>query len=191
MTATVPAKVQILVDQADFPTIDAFDVWRRQPGNTGGSEADFLAAIRGPAGANPLWSTWVPAGASTSSASFVAIPGLTLTVNGGGRNKIEVSGVIGHDTSETISQITIFRQVGTGPAVDLKPDSASGLATVRQVGPGYTHPFTVLAVDDPQDSGDVTYNVAWMTHGGTAHLGKRPTDAVMAIPTTFVITRGA
>lgn len=190
----VPGKIGVLLDPADFPTIQGesvFDVWRRLPGNENGTEADFLEDMRGEignsGGSGSFKQVFVAPGLTTSSTSMTAIPGLEITTEGTGKRRIQATGVVGHANPEIITAFSIFRKIGSGSFSDIKPSGCVGLGVVRQINADYAPGFTVDWVDDPQTAEPVTYALAWKVFNGVAHLGKRPNDTNMAVPTTFSV----
>jgi hypothetical protein len=188
----IPARVQVLVDPADFPTItgkSVYETWLEQSGNDGGSETDFLAAMQGPSGGSRGASAFVPAGASVSSTEFTDT-GLCVTITPcapSARQIVRVGGAIGHSNAGAVTQMALFRRIGDGVFEDIKPIGASALMAVRSVSPDRMDPFAFEWVDCPESAEPVTYALYWMTHAGTARLGRRPADTLMSIPATMSV----
>lgn len=193
-TSAIAAKVQILVDSADFPTItgdSAYDTWKKQPGNEAGTETDFLNAIRGPSGGLHEAFGVAGPGASVSSPPVYAATGLSASITPtapASRIRIEVDGYASNTGSDNIIQFTLFRKIGAGSFVNLARSGETGFAAVRPINPDRVDSFTFAWRDEPNTALAVTYALYWMTHAGTARLGRRNSDTIMMLPTTMHLT---
>lgn len=188
----IPASIQVLIDLEQIPVVDNYQVWRRQPGNEFGTETDFLEAMRGlpgRSGSTAFQFQFLPAGSTTASAAY-SQTGLEACIQPGSvesRVKIEVSGFMSNDSAGMIAQLSIFRKIGEGAWSNMAPSGASGLAATRSINSDRVEPFSILWVDAPHSTENVTYALYWMTYGGVARLGKRP-DQLMMLPTTMMLT---
>lgn len=198
---TVPGGVQIVVDTDDFPTItgdSAYETWKGLPGNSAGTEQDFIDAITGPQGPAgedgsgggaiaQVQHAFVGPGASTTSSSYVAT-GLSkaITVASGNKVLVQVSGHAGNGSSGGINRFTLYRKIGSGSITALTPAGWTGMAGTRTVDNGYADPFNFTFLDAPATTDEVTYYLYWNTpSGNTAYLGQRP-DGTNMLYGTFI-----
>ena len=181
---TVPGGVQIVIDTDDFPQItgdSAYETWKDLPGNSSGSEQDFIDSITGPAGAGvgaieQVQHGFVGPGATTTSSSYVAT-GLSkaITVSSGNKVLVQVSGHSGNTSTAAINRFTLYRKIGSGTATALTPVGWTGMAGTRTIDNGYADPFMFTFLDSPATTDEVTYYLYWNTpSGATAYLGQRP-----------------
>lgn len=102
---------------------------------------------------------------TTTSASFVAVTGVTLTITTtGGDVAIWFSGQMQHDTGGVGSLIDIGVD-GTGQG-----DATNGLAGFTQTTTTYVWPITIFYVKEALAAGSHTFTLRWKTGSGTLTL---------------------
>ena len=158
-----------------------------------GSEGDVVTVASGlPSYAAPAISplvqieTAVHSGTaiSTTSTSFVAATGMSITITGvtsGNRLVIRANVSSGHSTTgDTLFQI----RRGT---TDITAGSKAQLAASRSGGSGAIQMVAMTQIDTDHGGGSVTYNLYWSTNADTTYLGRTGDNTFLCPLCTFTV----
>lgn len=118
-----------------------------------------------------------------AGAAFAAVPGFSVSkaMAAGAKAMVDVVGSINLQyATGDIAAITLLRQIGTGPWVELTPAYTAGFAGIRSINADEMRPFAIrfldasLALSTPQI---VTYQLAGKSNNGNLWFGRRYDDA--------------
>lgn len=164
--------------------LSAYQIWL----NNGhqGTETDFLSWLRNGQIASgcvrKIVSASLAPGANTASASYITT-GLScqIDVQAGENVMIDVRGMCNH-TSQQIVHFALKRN-----ETELIPVNHTGLACVRIDIADGCRALDFQHHDQPV-AGTHVYELLWRnTNSGVAYLGRRPSDAIMMVPTTMTL----
>jgi len=185
----IPGQVVIRIAENSIPQgpqgASAYQVWLSN-GHTG-TEADFLNWLRSgqvTAGSVKVAHSSLPAIPTIFTGSQNYAPtGLSCSINvtAGERVLVDVRGIASH-SDQSIVHFTLRRN-----GVDLTPANHSGLAAIRTESADNARTLC-FQFDDAPPAGNVTYELMWKCHSAPyASIGKRFSDAAMAVPTTMTL----
>jgi hypothetical protein len=170
----VPGTVYIDIDPADLPAGPT-----GEQGPAGQDGVDGSGIVR-----QVVNQVFAP-GTTTTSTSFTGSGhSVSLTPLTPSRVVVRVSGMVGHTDAGSLVHFSLKKN---GTLITL-PSGISGLTAVKVIDSAYAHQFGFEFEESPNTDQQVTYELAWRVHAGTAYLGKRPSDTTINVQTRISAT---